>query len=148
MDLKIENNIHKLFFQLIRVAIGNAVCLPHTPKAEEWQMLYEMAKKQSLVGICFAGVQHLVSQHQSPPEMLYLQWMGMAAMIQQRNEVVNRQCAELQARFSADGWRSCILKGQGVASYYKVKGVRLDDKDLSPLRQSGDIDVLLWKDSL
>lgn len=148
MDLKIENNIHKLFFQLIRVAIGNAVCLPHTPKAEEWQMLYEMAKKQSLVGICFAGVQRLVSQHQSPPEMLYLQWMGMAAMIQQRNEVVNRQCAELQARFSADGWRSCILKGQGVASYYKVKGVRLDDKDLSPLRQSGDIDVLLWKDSL
>ena len=91
MDLKIENNIHKLFFQLIRVAIGNAVCLSHTPKAEEWQMLYEMAKKQSLVGICFAGVQRLVSQHQSPPEMLYLQWMGMAAMIQQRNEVVNRQ---------------------------------------------------------
>lgn len=80
------NDINKLFFELIRVAIGNAVCLSHTPKAKEWQMLYEMAKKQSLVGICFAGVQKLQAQRQAPnswgndqSEMLFLQWMGMAA---------------------------------------------------------------------
>lgn len=146
MDLKIENNIHKLFFQLIRVAIGNAVCLLHTPKAEEWQMLYEMAKKQSLVGICFAGVQRLFSQHQSPPEMLYLQWMGMAAMIQQRNEKVNKQCAELTERFAKMGLRSCVLKGQGVAALYRVglsslNGTFSNSSDLSKLRQSGDIGI-------
>lgn len=99
-------------------------------------MLYEMAKKQSLVGICFAGVQRLQGQKQSPPEMLYLQWMGMAAKIQQRNEVVNRQCAELQAKLSEEGFHSCILKGQGVAQLY--------DEHLRALRQSGDIDV--WVD--
>lgn len=64
--------INKLFFKLIRVAIGNQVCLSHTPSAEEWGELYAMAKKQSLVGICFAGVQKLVTQQQSPPEALYL----------------------------------------------------------------------------
>lgn len=48
-----------------------------------------MAKKQSLVGMCFAGVQKLQKQQQCPPEMLYLQWMGMAAKIQQRNEVMD-----------------------------------------------------------
>lgn len=152
------NDINKLFFELIRVAIGNAVCLSHTPTNAEWMQLYELAKKQSLVGICFAGVQRLQGQKQSPPEMLYLQWMGMAAKIQQRNEVLNRQCAELVESLKLKGYRSCILKGQGIASLYKVRAERLELRDsdsesdknsklaslsshLGLLRQSGDIDI-------
>ena len=53
------NDINQLFFELIRVAIGNAVCLSQTPTTAEWNALYAMAKEQSLVGICFAGVQRL-----------------------------------------------------------------------------------------
>lgn len=137
-----EDNIHELFFELIRVAIGNAVCLSHTPTAEEWPLLYAMAKKQSLVGVCFAGVQKLQKQRQAPNswgneqgEMLYLQWMGMAAKVQQRNEVVNKQCETLYNRFREAGFRACVLKGQGVAQLYG---------SLSALRQSGDIDI--WVD--
>lgn len=61
----------------------------------------------------------------------------MAAKIKQRNEVVNQQCAELQAKLSEDGMRSCILKGQGVAGMY--------NEQLQGLRESGDIDV--WVDA-
>lgn len=127
-----------LFRELIQVSIGNRVCLSRTPSAAEWGELYAMAKKQSLVGVCFAGVQKLQLQQQCPEEMLYLTWMGMAAKIQQRNEVVNRQCAELQAKLSADGFRSCILKGQGVAQVYP--------ESLRGLRQSGDIDIWIEGD--
>lgn len=126
-------NINKIFFELIQVAIGDKNCLSHTPSANEWGELYTMAKKQSLVGVCFAGVQRLQGQRQEPPEMTYLTWMGMAAKIQQRNEVVNRQCVDLQAKLFADGYQSCILKGQGVASLYSPH--------LRGLRQSGDIDI-------
>ena len=122
-----------IFRELIQVSIGSRACLSRTPSEAEWGKLYAMAKKQSLVGVCFAGVQWLVSQQQDPPEMLYLTWMGMAAKIQQRNEVVNRQCVDLQKRLSADGFRSCILKGQGVARIYP--------EHLHGLRQSGDIDI-------
>lgn len=52
-------DINKIFYELIQVAIGNRVCLTRTPKIAEWKMLYDIAKKQSLVGICFAGVQKL-----------------------------------------------------------------------------------------
>ena len=52
-------NIDNIFFELIQVAIGNRICLSHSPTAEEWKALYEIAKKQSLVGVCFAGVQRL-----------------------------------------------------------------------------------------
>lgn len=151
--------MNQLFFALIRVALGTETRLPHTPSPKEWKELYRMAKKQSLLGICFAGVQRLQSQDQCPPEEVYDRWMGMSATIQMRNRVVNRQCAELSKRMEAEGYRYCILKGQGVAQLYDVNdNVNPDDTpsdnlnvDLNPkigliqnlcmLRQSGDIDV-------
>lgn len=131
-----------LFFELIRVAIGTQESLSCQPSVQEWRYLYEMAKKQALLGICFAGVQKLSINHQSfiihLSEPLRLQWMGMAAKIQQRNEVVNRQCVELQTKLSADGVCSSILKGQGIASFYHST-----HSNLSLLRQSGDIDIFV-----
>lgn len=148
MELQ-EGNIENLFYQLLRMALGRQVCLPHTPNEQEWKALYELAKKQSLIGVCFAGVQKLQTQRQEPPEMTYLTWMGMAAKIQQRNEVVSRQCVELQGQLAADGVRSCVLKGQGVGALYRVHENDNDNNqnssDLSMLRQSGDIDV--WVDT-
>lgn len=115
--------------------------LKRPPSAKVWQMLYELAKKQSLVGVCFAGVQRLVDSDAEDycgmSELQYLTWMGMAAKIQQRNEVVNKQCVGLQKLLATDGLRSSILKGQGVALYY--------GEHLRYLRQSGDIDV--WIDA-
>ena len=114
-------NIEHLFFELIRVAIGNQLCLSHTPSADEWGALYAIAKKQSLVGVCFAGVQRLkLSETLELSETLRLRWMGMAAKIQQRNEVVNRQCVEVQKKIEADGFRTYIMKGQGNAALYRV----------------------------
>lgn len=142
--------IAQLFFELIRVSIGTQVTLSKPPSAEEWKELYAMAKKQSLVGICFAGVQK-ASPQPSPegkgekslpsggdleevyiPEMLYLTWMGMAAKIQQRNEFMNVKTKEALTFFREKGCPSQVLKGQGIASLYA---------NLSGLRQSGDIDV-------
>ena len=137
------NDISTIFFELIRVAIGTQECLSRLPSARDWGELYKMAQKQSLVGVCFAALQRLGANADEGfdrigmSEMVYLTWMGMAAKIQQRNEVVNQQCVELQARLSADGFRSCILKGQGVGQLYA--------DHLCSLRQSGDID--LWVDA-
>ena len=133
-------SINNLFLDLVRVSIGAAGCLSRTPSEAEWGKLYKLAQKQSLVGVCFAGLQKLGADADEGfarigmSEMQYLTWMGMAAKIQQKNEVVSQQCVELQARLSADGFRSYIMKGQAVGSLYG---------SLSALRQSGDIDVYL-----
>ena len=123
--------MNELFFELIRVAIGTQNTLTQPPSAGEWKVLYEIAKKQSLVGICFAAVQRL-PEEMRPPEMLYLTWMGMAAKIQQRNEVMNAHTAKTLEYFRSKGFPCCVLKGQGIAKLYG---------DLAGLRQSGDIDV-------
>ena len=49
--------INKLFYELIQVSLGRIVCLSRTPSESQWHELYAIAKKQSLVGVCFAGVQ-------------------------------------------------------------------------------------------
>ena len=155
--------IDSLFFEFIQVALGCRVCLSHPPQADEWGELYAIAKKQALLGVCFAGVQRLVEQKQEPPKMLYLTWLGMAAKIQLRNEIVNRRCAELQEKLSAEGFRSTVLKGQGIAALYKYgafnglnssSGINDESSnnsnisnisELSMFRQSGDIDA--WIDA-
>lgn len=130
--------MQSLFFELIRAAIGTQTGLSRIPTESEWEQLYQMAVKQSLVGVCFAGLQHLGADSEGGFEQIgmsaaqYLNWMAMAAQIQERNEVLNRQCIELQARLAEAGMRSSILKGQGMAALYG---------ELQLFRQSGDIDV-------
>lgn len=141
--------IDNIFFELLQVALGTRDSLSRLPSAKEWKELYETAKKQSLVGVCFAGVQRLGADANDGfarigiSEMLYLTWMGMAAKIQQKNEIVNKQCVALQKQLFADGYRSCILKGQSVACLYTSTSSAQASSDLSGLRQSGDIDVLI-----
>ena len=105
--------IEQLFFELIRVAIGTQETLTRQPSTEEWKILYDMAKKQSLVGICFAGVQKLVDSRDENyfgmNEMLYLTWMGMSAKIQQKNEQMNVSTKEAINFFREKGFPCQVL---------------------------------------
>lgn len=132
-----EKSINKIFFELIHASIGLSQ-LSIIPTACEWGQLYDMAKKQSLVGICFNGLQQLYrnnpEQTANMPIPLKMQWLGMAAKIQQRNKYMNECCLELQTKLAEAGFRNSILKGQGVAALYAKA-------HLGFLRQPGDIDV-------
>lgn len=142
--------IHQLFYGLIRTSIASSspqqvpfseLDANYIPSQEEWQMLYELAGQQGLIGICFYGVQRIYNdkpaQAANLPCALRMQWLAMAASVQRRNELLNNRCLQLQQMFTDGGFKSCILKGQGIATLY--------GKDLSALRQSGDIDI--WVDA-
>lgn len=130
--------MNKTFYQLIRIALGTQDALDRLPSEAEWDELFAMAKKQSLVGITFIAIQKMGADADEGyarigiSEETYFTWVGVAAKIQVTNELVNRQCAVVQQRLFADGFRSFIMKGQANAALYS---------DLSAYRQSGDIDV-------
>lgn len=126
--------MENLFFELINIAIGKRNHLSCAPSSDEWHRLYKMAVKQSVVGICFAGIEKLAAS-QLPMKKLVYTWLCQAERIKMRNEILNEQCVKLQQVLHQAGFRSCILKGQGVASYYG---------ELGNLRQCGDIDI--WVD--
>ena len=141
------SDLNTLFFELIRVAIGTQESLSRLPSHStgsgltpaEWEELFEMAVKQSLVGVCFCGIHALGADSDEGyarigmSEDLFFDWMGMAAQINMKNDIVNEQCVALQKRLAADGIRSSILKGQAVAMLY--------GEELRGFRQSGDIDI-------
>lgn len=121
-----------LFFELIQVALGHREKLSHIPTESEWQSIYDTTKRQTLFGVAFIGVERLPIE-QRPPQMLKLRWLGMIQSIENRNRLMNQRSVEVSAMFARDGYRSCILKGQGNATLYP-----------QPLRrQSGDIDIWL-----
>lgn len=129
--------MNELFFSLVRNALGTEPGMEAVPSEKEWNALYGLARKQTLTGICFAGVQRICSLHPEQvanlPAALKMKWLGAAAGIQKRNEVMDRHCVELQKMFDADGMLISVLKGQAVGVLY--------GKELALLRQPGDIDV-------
>lgn len=136
------SDINTLFFQLLQVSIGIRSGLSHVPSADDWRKLCAIAKRQSLLGICFAGVQKLSQTEDSInhkpytvnlPMAGYLRWTGLAAKIQQKNELVTRDIAKVRAHFDYEGFDMVLLKGQGNLCNYP--------ENLRRLRTSGDIDA-------
>ena len=124
--------IEYLFFELLQVSIGVRQCLSATPSAQEWQKLFDLAMKQSLLGIAFSGVERL-PREQWPMQSLILQWYGYVVAIEQQNASAFEVCRLLTQRLQADGFCSCILKGQANLAHY--------ERSLAVRRNCGDIDI-------
>lgn len=120
-----------MILQLVQIALGHRGKLSRTLTAKEWRLLYDVAMKQAVAGICFAGVEKLPKE-QWPPQDLLFEWISMTEQIKRRNAIVDKQTKEMWKRLKKEGLDAAVLKGQGIANEYG---------ELAPLRQSGDIDI-------
>ena len=116
-------NIQDKFFQLLRLAIGSSDVIPSIEK-EEWNTIYEMARKQSLLGVAFDGVQKMSDADKMKGESmemdvdLLMTWIGKCKQIEKRNRQLDEAVGKVSAWFQKKGFRTCILKGQGNALMY------------------------------
>ena len=142
-----------LFFELLQIAIGNRQRLSQTPSPEEWDELYTLAQRQTLVGIAFRGVEQLPGE-QRPPKRLLMQWYMATERIKALNADLDRKALAVANRFLEEGFSGMVLKGQGVAKLYQVSqidnGQWTMDNDhpdgkfsIKEYRTPGDIDIWL-----
>lgn len=124
-----------LFFELLQIALGNKKKFTHIPTEKEWRALFVSAKRQTLLGISYVAIEKL-PEHQRPPRQILLQWYVNAEHIKKQNEELSHKAVTIAQKFHRDGFSSVILKGQGVAKYYKID-------DLEKYRTPGDIDIWL-----
>lgn len=122
----------KIFFDFLRFCIGSAKEIPDTLKEADWKKLYAIAKKQTLLGVLFYGIQRLPKEL-APDAGLLMLWMGMAQKIRQQNIRLFLDSAKVCKKFKDVGFRNCILKGQGNALLYPAPY----------MRTPGDIDIYL-----
>lgn len=120
-----------LFFAFIQVSIGTRERLDHFPSKREWECLYRLAKMQSITGVTFHGLELTVASFHCQAPEIFFEWIGSLQYIRNLNNVQKIRSKEISELFSKAGFRNCILKGQGTATYYQNP----DD------RQSGDIDI-------
>lgn len=124
--------MEKLFYELIRVSIGQLDCLSRGPEPEEWQELNEIAHEQQMVGVCYRGVQALFEYGLRVPQDLVIDWMSEAEEIEERNDLMNQRCAKVQEMLTNRSILSALLAGQGATHDYA--------EALRTLRQPDGID--------
>ena len=93
--------------------------------------MYDFACQQSIVGVVFHGMQRLPAERVQVPREVLMKFLLVAEQIRQRNVVMYQQSVRVSERLRKDGFRNCILKGQGNALMYHDPYIRM----------TGDIDV-------
>ena len=106
--------------------------IPASVKDAEWKMMYAIAKKQALLGVLFHGIRQL-PKVLAPDTNLLMQWMGMEQKIRQQNARLFMDSVKVCKNFQQEGFRCCILKGQGNALLYPGPY----------MRTPGEIDIYL-----
>ncbi len=114
---------------LVRYAIGRSEQAPQIDVAD-WETMYDMSKKQAVIGVVFESVQRM-GQNATIPRQLKMNWFYKVNQIKTRNMLLNQRSAELVTMFRQDGFDCCVLKGQGNAMMYPNPYAR----------SSGDIDL-------
>ena len=122
----------RVFFEFLQFCVGSVNEIPTSTKEADWEVLYAMAQKQALVGVLFHGIKDLPKEL-APDTHLLLQWLGVAQNIRQQNIRLFIDSAKVCKNFKQEGFRNCILKGQGNALLYPDPY----------MRTPGDIDIYL-----
>lgn len=86
-----------LFFELLQVALGCKTSLSRTPLEKEWAGAYQVAVKQSVVGLLFSAIEKLNASDASlkPGVSVFYQWLGEVAQIEAQNKRMNEAAVQL-----------------------------------------------------
>lgn len=122
----------KMCFAFIRYAINPTAFEPPIMSEEDWQQLYRFAVRQAIVGVVYEGVNRYNMTGAAPSEAIADQWVIRMASIERKNQYTNNVTAQIFGLMEKDGFKCCILKGQGNNLLYPNPYSRM----------SGDID--LW----
>lgn len=126
-------------FAFVRFAINDKATVFDSSDELDWEVLYEFAKKQTIVGVMFAGVEKLPKE-QRPPKKILMNWFMLVERIRKRNDRLNEAVVEVTSQFERDGFPNCVLKGQGNALMYPDPSLRTSgDIDIWPLAERKDI---------
>ena len=138
--LVVEKNgcMTDIFFRFVQFALGTYEGKEFLDgsalRGFNWSAFCEFAKKQTLMGVVFDGVQRL-KKDVAPPLPLLMSWFGVSQKIGQRNNVLNEATVAIYRKVVDAGYPCCILKGQGNAVLYPNPSARTP----------GDVDV--WVDA-
>lgn len=100
------------------------------PSINNWRNVFVFCDKQKIGGVCEPT---RFDVHVDDETLL--DWMALVRQLERSNALLNKRVCELFQKLREDGFRCCLLKGQGNAEMYPNPALRIP----------GDIDV--WIDA-
>ncbi|MCH4099732.1 MAG: nucleotidyltransferase family protein [Prevotella sp.] len=125
----------KAYIDFLRWCINPSNTIPSSSAITNWQDLLAFAKKQTVVGIYWQGIQRLGDIANKPSEDDVMEWMGEYQKIVRRNAKMNDAVVSLVSLMYRNNIGFFIFKGQTVATFYPNPD----------MRTSGDIDFYVFK---
>ena len=123
------------YLEFIRWSLHQADEAPSCISEIDWQELLSFAKKQTIIGIYWQGIQRLGDVANKPSEDEVMDWMGEYTKIVRRNTKTDDAVAWLAKFMRSNDIGFFVFKGQTVASYYPTPEIRT----------SGDVDFYVFK---
>ncbi len=108
---------YSTYFSFIRYALNPQYPVSKDVDKFEWERFFLFCQKQAVVGIALDGWNILKRENSNieiPLDLLF-EWIGMSGQIKQQNLLINKRCVEVYKIFEGEGFRCCVLKGQGNA---------------------------------
>lgn len=136
---KISDTAKKQFLALLRAGLwgkeADMGCFPEE-SAPDWNGILYLGRTQAVLPLVYDGMLTLPSDRQlKGPALMKL--LAYVDKIEKLNMELNDAVTEISSRLSAEGIRSVLLKGQGLAALYR-----------NPLhRQCGDIDLYVGEEN-
>lgn len=120
------------YLDFLRFSLNEEAQVPESVKLIDWDQLLQFAKDQCVPGIYWMGVRRLGHlKENKPTDDHVMRWMAACGKLGKRNCTVTERSAWVAKNFEKEGFRACLLKGQGLALCYPDPS----------LRYPGDIDI-------
>lgn len=124
-----------IFFALLRSGLyGNPIPESEMLERIDWKAVMALAKKHAVEGIIIDSVQRL-PESLRPSDALYAKMSKFALGLIRTNLILDSTLARLVSFLGEHGVNGVLLKGQGVARYYRAP----------QMRHCGDIDFYVGK---
>ena len=140
------NEKYEILMELLGAGAGTKERFCAKPADAQWRWLHAEAVRQSVVGLAFAGLDHVQAASQGaddpgntpdiiakPPTDLLMRWTMEEQRLRALNAKFDAEARRLTELFESLGLYSVILKGQGNAMLYP---------EAAP-RTPGDIDIFV-----
>jgi hypothetical protein len=120
------------YLDFLRFSLNEGAQVPESVKLIDWDQLLQFAKDQCVPGVYWMGVRRLGHlKENKPTDDHVMRWMAACGKLGKRNCTVTERSAWVAKNFEKEGFRACLLKGQGLALCYPDPS----------LRYPGDIDI-------
>ena len=84
-------------FEFVKYSIGSIAQFAPTEEID-WEEMYGFAKKQTIIGVLFMGIEKLPKERR-PEKKLLMKWYAQTERIKQKNETINAEVVTVFDRF-------------------------------------------------